>query len=156
MFAKPKHQLIAPEEVNPSCTYTFTVSPREQYTHSKDLTLEKHLKQILTIINKLGTNKDYYFQLYPELSSTGRLHYHGTIKISNPFNFYLNVQKVIDDCTMEIDTIEDPDIWKQYQLKQQHLWKDIKYPYPLKWKHSNIIKETSDTILVKDITSWLE
>lgn len=156
MFANPKHSLIAPEEVNPSATYTFTISPREQYTNgSTNTILKQHLQNILSIINKLGTHKDYYFKLYPELSKTGRLHYHGIIRISNPFNFFLNLQKVIDDCTMEIDTIEDPDVWTQYTQKQAHLWKDVSYPYPLQWKHTNVLKETKDTIIVKDITTFL-
>lgn len=153
--SNPKHSLVSPEEVNPTLMYTFTISPREQYTHSKDLTLKKHLKNILKIINKLGTHKDYQFKLYPELSSTGRLHYHGTIKITNPFNFYLNLQKVIDDCTMEIDSIQDMETWAKYITKQEHLWADIKYPYPLKWSDNNILKETEDSIYVKDITEYL-
>ena len=33
MFAKnfQKHDLISPEDIDPNLTYTFTISPKEQY-----------------------------------------------------------------------------------------------------------------------------
>ena len=58
--------------------------------------------------------------LYPEISKTGRLHYHGTIKLVDSFEFYIHIIPLIKEvANMDIDTIADPEIWEQYYTKDR-------------------------------------
>ena len=62
-----------------------------------------------------------------ESSSTGRMHFHGIIKIRDIGRFLMTDLRSIGAAgTYEIDTLNDtPEIWYEYCLKQYHIWNDI-------------------------------
>lgn len=96
------------------------------------------------LINKLYGAK---LILYPELSPTGRLHYHGTVTIKDPFAFYYHDLYLLEEIMYEIDTIgsdregasgskaTNMDKWMAYCQKQksimQKVHEDLGIQYPI-------------------------
>lgn len=75
-------------------------------------------------------------QLYPELSQTGRLHYHGYIRIKNIFNFVWQDLHILSDYVYEIDTCETNDnVYQMYIQKQMHtmqpIFMELDFDYPI-------------------------
>ncbi len=89
-------------------------------------------------------------ELYPELSPTGRLHYHGTVRfktIKQIVDWYFLRHK-IGGVNISLDLIKDKDVWDKYIRKQHSYMKPHCKPYRLtprvlgKYKGSTgIIKE---------------
>lgn len=117
--------------------YAVTLSPPDRRTitgakmcKGNDLetfkTLEMNINEDLQLFKKLKYSK---IEVYPELSPTGRLHYHGYIEIHNVLKFYYHDTHILNQISYEIDTIsEDPEgIYKyeQYVLKQQQHFKEF-------------------------------
>lgn len=78
--------------------------------------------------------------LYPELSPSGRLHYHGRVRFNNyeqVVSWYFTHHK-INGLNISLDTISDSKIWTKYILKQKKLLKPIMETYKLTEK--NIMK----------------
>jgi CDP-glycerol glycerophosphotransferase (TagB/SpsB family) len=92
------------------------------------------------MVDKNNYDPLFYYQMYPELSRTGRLHFHGFIKVNDILNFYLKVvhgklnakfggkpQYIfeIDTIGNGIDENSPAELlkWYKYCTKQQPLWK---------------------------------
>jgi len=60
-----------------------------------------------------------------EISSRGRLHYHGRINIVNIISFICALRMISLHGTYEIDTIKDKEIWDNYCVKQSKLFDKI-------------------------------
>jgi len=76
------------------------------------------------------------FELQFELSKSGRLHVHGTIRFSDICEYYMHLFQVLKDvCNIDIDTIDDLKIWKSYCRKDQKtiepMFQKYKLPYLL-------------------------
>ncbi len=116
---KPLHSLPQLETVSSEIEYTFNLNPSMQYKVNR-FTMQK--KKLFKILDE--SSDIIYFELYPELSSVGRFHWHGTILIKNPFLFYRDyVMKLADHYSIKIDTIEDRKVWDKYSMKQLKMWK---------------------------------
>lgn len=86
--------------------------------------LESHLNDNIQYFKKLKYCK---LEIYPELSPTGRLHYHGYIEIKDIVKFYYHDLYLLNEISYEIDTI-DPETQKtyiEYITKQQRLMEPI-------------------------------
>lgn len=123
------------EQVHNDDLYAITINPDDehQYWGSED--------RIGTFYNKLSykliieVHNTCQLELYPEFSSRGRLHFHGTIKMLNKIEFYEQVlRRLMKWCQLEIDTINDQEAWKKYYIKQQDLhnyYRRKEHPIPL-------------------------
>lgn len=130
--------------------YAITLSPpdRRQLNGAK-MIKGNELETYKTLMENINEDLQYFkklkyssLELYPELSPTGRLHYHGYIQIKDILKFTYHDLHLLNQISYEIDTMsEDPcGIYKyeQYVLKQKELWKPfIEYEsmeYPIKIK----------------------
>lgn len=135
-----KHSCIPPEYIKCNQKYAISLNPFNQYAtlkHSIDV-LYKHLSETLGIEELV---------LYPEHSPTGRFHYHGTIVISDIFDFYHHtLPKFRLSYTFEIDSVHDPKVWEAYCSKNRHYMREpitaLKdRSYPLLYKSVDAIFE---------------
>lgn len=115
------HKAPKPEEIVINVEYSFTINPETQPTkHNTETFIQeghKHLKHYLTRC------KYSKYTLYTELSSTGRLHYHGYVTINNISGFYIHDIHLLKYLgSFEIDTISQMDTWENYIKKQQGIF----------------------------------
>lgn len=113
-----KANLLAPEEVETEGWYTFNLNPQEQEIMSDPLArwtkMYQHIEAIIDIFKNVAVIEG---QL--EISRNGRIHMHGYIKFKSPIEFYLLLPRALTRCTIEIDYIEDIEVWKTYCEKQK-------------------------------------
>lgn len=124
------HSAVPPEEVDTNTTYSFSINPSKQYETQKTR-LKLIQNDLCKTLSYLGNQKVFSFELYPELSQTGRLHWHGDIKIYNVLEFYTNLIRIKDHVTFEIDTIDDMTKWNEYKTKGLKYMKDSGLHLPL-------------------------
>ena len=121
--------LLPIEKVIPNVVYTLTLSINHRICPNLKLLVNRYRRRLIKTFHPYCT-----YEVFPELSTIGRLHYHGVIKfdsISSIFMFYRNIY-TIKDIHIEIDTIEDKDIWmkyvhKQSKYKSQYIDKECTY-----------------------------
>lgn len=128
---KPKINVLDMDVIELNKKYTFSLSKR-----SRIGSLVKDVRDYLIILKSISAYVKY--EMFPEISPKGRLHYHGTIMFTSwrdVFDFYyLEIPIVSEQSSLEIDTIKDIDKWKVYYLKQQHfkyIYKEKLLPYRL-------------------------
>lgn len=100
--------------------YAITLNSREAFPF-----LNPWQEHYFHLIDKHLCKHGYQFNLYPELSPTGRLHYHGTII----FTTYAQILKLYtsdlafvtkcSDLNVKIKPIENDESWSIYMMKQQ-------------------------------------
>ncbi|AXH77524.1 MAG: putative replicase [Cressdnaviricota sp.] len=112
----------SPENLQICKWYSFTYNPIDQPPQKDDYMYEvfETMNEFRRFMAEFVSFESY---LYPELSSQGRLHYHGIIRVYDPMRFYLNdlIRLRTFGC-YEIDTIEDISIWLLYCKKQRDMW----------------------------------
>lgn len=136
---------ITPEEMVACTWYTITLNPKNQFF---DETATRHTPRLAECIDYLyeclAYLKNVRIELYPEISSLGRVHYHGILKVYDIFEFYLkDIPMLKDICSFEIDKIDSMETWIKYCTKQKSIMekhstvKSGKAPrivrYPLKY-----------------------
>lgn len=117
-----KANLLKFENMQTNTLYAITINPNDDYQCWNNIDRIKDFisKTKSTILN---INKDTaYLELYLELSPTGRLHYHGYLKLHEKINFYTNmIHKLQHIAHVDIDTLDDSGKWEEYVLKQREL-----------------------------------
>lgn len=116
-MSNKKIQLPAPENIQLYTWYTFNINPADVGSKNG---LKVRIKSLRTLITELCT-LDISYKCCPELSASGKLHVHGTIKFHSNMGvilFYANVYENSHKFSMEIDTIEDTEKWDDYVTKQ--------------------------------------
>lgn len=143
-----KMNLLSPEVIVTNRLYTFNLS-------LDDIALcDKHgpkpfSQQYDTYMLKLDKLKhtDIVINCVPEISKAGRLHLHGVIK------FYTNVS--IAEFYMlllgypyavEIDSIEDSELWETYRYKSQHIMKPLCQKYNKQYEIEISVKLTNTIV----------
>lgn len=130
---KHAHSCINTELLKVNTPYAFSFNPKDisPQRYGEDLFKATTLKTYKYFHNALT-----YFKvtMYPETSPVGRIHYHGTIEISNIAMFMLKDMPELQALgTYEIDTISGIVEWTKYCTKQMHIWKpfaiSLKLPY---------------------------
>ncbi len=135
--------------------YTFNINPIKQYK------INRLANQVRDLKGFLEGNKNYSnifdITVWPEFSPTGRLHFHGHVRIENIFAWAKDiVPGIIARYAVEVDTIESEEIWFKYCTKQTRLWGDYypssEYSFPLRFGagaksklKGNILKELKIT-----------
>lgn len=116
-----KNTLIKLEDIVYGKGYAFTVNPAEQYFGDTE-----RFKKVIRLIRSKLSSPAYEYKLYCELSPSGRIHGHGYIWIYKPLDFVMFDIPYIDRfMNIEIDIINDEEIWEDYIHKQIHITKTI-------------------------------
>lgn len=123
MFEKtqPKNSIVKPENINYKEWYTFTINPCDTYQYFKDKdrvnSFHKYWDSYFYL--KLTTKDIADVELRLEVSPLGRLHYHGMIQFRNLEAFFVDIiHDLTTIATIEIDKINDKEIWDNYVTKQ--------------------------------------
>lgn len=115
--------------------YALTVNPiDDEKAVGKSYILNDHTRMI-ALVQKL---RYAYVELYPEISPTGRLHYHGYLIIEDIFGFYSHDIRIISKWgNFKLDTIADLQIWVNYVQKQMSIMQPAFKTCDLAYKVSN-------------------
>lgn len=127
-----------PEEITLNTPYCFTISPKDQPELNlndpilgvANSRLDSAVRSMRAHLMRLG---GCYIKVNTELSSTGRIHYHGWITITDIKLFYLHDYEVLQKYgTYKINKeteLMDADkakykTWNSYIIKQSTIWGD--------------------------------
>lgn len=114
MINKARNVVPKPEDITLDEWYAFTINPEYQ----GDSYLTDRVKSVVTRIKTLLMNECIKYTGMIELSSTGRVHLHGYIKIIN-YDFYTRyIPELIKTATVVIKEIDDNIKWNEYIKKQ--------------------------------------
>lgn len=106
-----------PENMLPNVGYAFTVSPSNTFQYFSER--ENRIGKCVRIAYNKLNHSCIQYKLYIEVSRTGRIHYHGYIWIKDIREFFIDVVPILKDyAQIEIDTIEDDEVWEHYITKQ--------------------------------------
>lgn len=122
------------DQIDINKCYSITISPPDwrdtdrllnmNIIHSSEFLVKGIRKHHDNFQNNLFKDNIGYLELYPELSHTGRLHYHGYIAIKDPPMFYhRDCYTLMNMGIIEIDVIEDDIKWMVYTQKQKNYMK---------------------------------
>lgn len=115
-------KLLKFEKMHEREYYAITINPDDEHQYWHHIgRLEDYVDKTKQLIYKC-TNDSAYFELIPEVSPLGRLHYHGYFKLFDKIEFYLHsIYKLLKWAHLEIDTLSDDLKWEDYILKQVDL-----------------------------------
>lgn len=147
---KPKFGAPKMEDMLVNTDYAFSYSPLDERSSetvkARNTTVTKREVQAIIALQLNSLRKQLRsctWELYPELAPTGRLHYHGIIRVNDIIDFYYrDLYYLQQKGTYEIDTIGTPskdkpkdvhqDIinWRNYCTKQSGIWVEYFDGYP--------------------------
>lgn len=120
-----KMSIMSPELVLVDTEYTLTINPNDDFQFFNDIGSERIKKSENHIKYLMRKYPNFIMNLQLEVSRTGRLHWHGTIlfkKQKHITDFYLEaIHDLLLKHHIEMDTIADPQKWKEYCLKGKHM-----------------------------------
>lgn len=118
--------------------YSITINPNDKYQfHGTDDRIKRFRDFMYEQFLQLDAYKiNYRFNMelseprsMPPGHSGPRLHVHGKIQFTSNYSINrfltLFLYKVSRFASIDIDTIEHPEIWDDYCKKQQHLYKKV-------------------------------
>jgi len=110
--------LPAMEHMKTNVDYAFSYNPESQpCSYASD----KLQKWWIEMAKTFGNLKGCTVNLKVEISKLGRLHFHGTIKVSTLWKFYYyDIPYIMKDSSFEIDTINKYDEWMAYVDKNKN------------------------------------
>lgn len=134
------HKIPDPKLLKINTKYALSLNPSAkpiQYVEKNDTFKYNFRHYHNTILNKINKCNNCIIDIIPELSSSGKYHYHGYITIINLAYFML-----MDVCILrqyfafEIDIINDSKVWEEYVNKGSHYMESFciseKIPYKIK------------------------
>jgi len=109
---------LKPEDMTPDTDYSITLNPQLQYFDDAD----RINKIYVETFKMLCAWSAWSGTLQMEVSSNGRLHWHGVIRIKDIKKFYVDIVPCLQArYSYEIDTIQDMETWMKYCTKQKHI-----------------------------------
>lgn len=133
-----RYSCISPELMKTDTLYTFTWNLKEQPTTISKGRSFIYLRDYYNmVIRRLNLLNHCSIKLYPEISSSGRFHFHGTIKINDIALFMLlDLPFLKEKATYEIDVINDMAKWETYIWKSDHIMKPLcdSFKLPYTWR----------------------
>lgn len=122
VIPKQAHSMaVAPEEARLDYLYAFSFNPAIQPVLHELKGLEDWLNHFAKLFYECYNCE---IQVVPELSKGGRFHFHGYIMYKNIIKAYaIDLRKLSEGGTYEIDTIADSQAWRIYVYKQFGLMK---------------------------------
>lgn len=149
----PKYdmKIIKPECVELNIPYAITVNPCDDHQYFKLDTSSRIESCKIFMIHCIDNMAATPIILYPEVSSKGRIHWHGLIKFKtypDVLKFFItHVPGLLSKASIEIDTISDPHVWDEYCTKQKSLFDWSIQNYSLKKNTQKLkINNIIDTI----------
>jgi len=138
--------LPAMEHAKSNIDYAFSYNPESQPVSYASDRLQKWWIEMAKLF---GSLKGCTVNLSVEISKLGRLHFHGTIKISTLWKFYYyDVPKLMKDGAFEIDTISKYEEWMAYVDKNKdemyEMMKSFGLPYTLATEKVKIHSNNKD------------
>lgn len=119
-------QIIAPQDIQLEIEYSITVSPADTFQFWNQIDSERIKKATNHMQYIIRRTPNIHYKLHLDVSRTGRIHWHGTIKfisVQAIREFYLEIiHRLLEDHKIEIDTIKDAKVWHEYCTKIKHLW----------------------------------
>lgn len=110
-------QLPAMEHMKIDTDYAFSYNPESQPVSYASDRIQKWWIEMAKLF---GSLKGCTINIKVEISKLGRLHFHGTIKISTLWKFYYyDVPHIMKEGSFEIDTIKKYDEWMAYVDKNK-------------------------------------
>lgn len=129
------HKCPAPEDM-PDELMTFTYNPNFTPFDGVIMDMATYSNELVDVFKLL---KYCEIKLVHEISSSGKWHLHGYIKIINKMKFVLFDFKILKEHgVFEIDTIADPDKWKEYVYKQKSLMTDLLKEYKIPYSYNTM------------------
>lgn len=140
-YKNDRPQVLKLEDYVPCKGYAFTVNPAEQYFGDLD-----RMKKVLNLMMAKMRSPYFEYDLYIEVSPSGRIHGHGWIWIHKPLEFVLfDVPHMHRFMNIKIDEINDPQIWEDYCTKQCHI---------VKRKLSRLLPKQSELLLKSQLDDY--
>lgn len=153
----PKSPILSPELVVINTPYAVTINPDDNYQFFNASKSERIKKSVNHMKYVMLHNPNFMFTLRLEISSKGRLHWHGVLTFHHAnhiADFYMEfIHEFLTKHTMEIDTIADKVVSKKYASWEEYCNKQqlFKLPYlctkeisKLKTANPNKIYKTID------------
>lgn len=116
---KKKNQIPNYEDVSTGVLYAVTLNPSDKFQH---FNMTSRVNKTIVDLESILFYNDAEWELYPEISCKGRIHFHGYVSIRDKNNFYLyNIPYLLKRCTIvikDIHSFEDPTYWNEYIEKQ--------------------------------------
>lgn len=153
MSYKAKHDCPSPEVIKTGYGYAMSFNPQKQ--EDKWVPSERY-KRLIKNMNRLNSNIKYSkYILYPELSKSGRWHYHGMIWVKNPMGFFSNDLPILHaNGTLFIVPQEDWE-WYAYCTKQRHLMAPYLHSLGMKYKcHSDDVTDYNEQFKNDNVHNW--
>lgn len=118
-----KWKCLPMESLQQGTIYTFSLNPESQPAMYAENRIQKWYAGIVKDLSKIK-HAEYHLKL--EMSRLGRLHYHGTIRITTVWKFYLeDIAKLCAIGSFEIDGIDNMDEWQRYMDKNEVQMKEM-------------------------------
>lgn len=120
-FSKSKHVTIPYEDFNVGEWYAITINPCDKYQHweagNRVGRLLTEIKSDIIFFNIMQ------YELWMEISSKGRLHFHGYVKAEkeNEKNFFFisGLPRLLRKCTVVLKELDENEMeWNRYCRKQ--------------------------------------
>lgn len=154
-YTKPaakKHRLslLPLESIQIDAKYTFNLNMSDEFE-----TLLQNVEQYKYFLKKY-ISPYCTFELFPELSPLGRLHYHGYITFYDSLklvDFYFSIRTFMSYCAMKIGHLNDDKIWDDYIFKQQSHMQYAFEIQQLPYKLDNKVVKSAKAVHVRDIFS---
>lgn len=159
VYTKRAHSAPPIEEMKKFDCYAISINPSDRYQWTEVKDDEHRFRQtLLTLLVKLKNIRGVSaLKLYTEISSSGRIHFHGLINFNDLVKFYtIGFRQLSKFGTFEIDFIKDQDVWTKYCSKQKEVLEgmfnslqkyNLKNPCNvMKWEHPDSLKDKNLTI----------
>lgn len=129
---KPRDIIPKPEDLRGDVSYAFSINPESQFFGDV-----KRVTRVINVMRRTLNSDTISYRIYPEVSRTGRIHFHGYLRIWDTGRFYVYlVPELLKIATITLEEIFNDEIWEDYIIKQCPLlrMKPLTKPQPLQFK----------------------
>lgn len=134
-------------------TYTFTVNPSDRYQYFNKI--DRFRKAYRSARSYLANICYAEYDLYPEISKTGRIHWHGYITMLNAASFQLyDVPMMSKYSIYEIDFLTDPLVWHDYIEKDKTQMKKLTDHLIIMYKITNKLKSGEECTILEALNKF--
>jgi hypothetical protein len=109
----------------------ITINPADQFLN--EITYSRRAQKFCSYWHaKLQSVPSDEYQFNLELSRYGRLHWHGYVKVDDPCLManWVAIKKYKKNSNIDVDTVDDIDVWKKYIMKDEELHKKYTIKFP--------------------------
>lgn len=119
----PKDKMLSPEAIEVGTIYSFTVNPNDKRQYWELMDRVEKLTHFMEL--QLIDIPNVHIMLHMEISRTGRLHFHGTIKFTTKecikHFFLFKIYDWMKLHQLDMGVINDSKIWDDYCTKSKSI-----------------------------------